>query len=330
MRTAVWEAFPPLTVDTPLIYERCLRAMNTDIRIIVRDPAHVDLLSRAADLFPALEQRLSRFLPGSELSALNRRAGVRTPVSSELFEVLELAADMHDCTRGLFEPAVLGPLESAGYDRSFEEIEATAEAPVPAGGPRRSITEATLDPTDLSVTLPSGLRLDLGGIGKGYAVDRAARLLTPAGDLLVDAGGDIFASGDGPDGEGWLVAVAGQPRESNDLALVRLHDEALATSTTALRRWQRAGRWHNHLIDPRTGESVDNGVISASVLAPAAAEAEVLAKAALLLGPFEGVRLLEAHGRAGVLVLDDGRLLSSAMWDGRSAGEAHSKKGFTG
>lgn len=329
MRTAVWEALPPLTVDTPLIYERRLRAMNTDIRIIVRDAAHVDLLSRAADLFSSLEQRLSRFLPDSELSALNRRTGGTTRVSAELFEVLELTADMHQRTGGLFEPAVLGALESAGYDRSFEEIETAAEAPATTGSPGRSIAEAALDPADLSVTLPSGLRLDLGGIGKGYAVDRAARLLTPAGDLLVDAGGDIFASGDGPAGDGWLVAIAGPPPESNDLALVRLHDEALATSTTAFRRWQRASRWHNHLIDPRTGESVDNGVISASVLAPTATEAEVLAKAALLFGPHRGVKFLDENDRAGLLVLHDGKLLSSAMWDGRSDGEAYSKKGFT-
>jgi thiamine biosynthesis lipoprotein len=307
--------------DAPLVGERRLRAMNTDVLLLVRDPERAGLLAEAADVFVRLEERLSRFRTDSELSALNRRAGSRTRVSPELFEVLELAAEMQRRTGGLFEPGILGALEAAGYDRSFERVAAESSEGPAAAGPRRSIAEMTLHRESTSVTTPAGLRLDLGGIGKGYAVDRAARVLAPTGDFLIDAGGDVRACGDGPDGDGWPVAVAGPARGSEDVALLRLRDEALATSTTAVRRWRRGARWLNHLIDPRTGEPADGGVVSASVLAPTTVEAEVLAKAALLMGPREGVRFLEARGRAGLVVLDDGTLLVSGTWNQRQESE---------
>ncbi len=311
--------------------ERRLRAMNTDILLIARDAAETGLLADAADVFPRLEARLSRFRPDSELRALNSRPGSATPVSAELFEVLELALNMHWRTGGLFEPGILGALEVAGYDRSFEQIETIAEAPATSSALRRSIAEMRLDRESMTVNMPAGLRLDLGGIGKGYAVDRAAQVLLPGGDFLIDAGGDVLALGGGPDGDGWLVAVAGPPPLCEELAVVRVRDEALATSTTAVRRWQRSGHWRNHLIDPRTGEPTESGVVSVSVMAPTTVEAEVLAKAALLLGPDKGVHFLEAQDRAGLLVLDDGALMASKMWNQRQDSEfARSWKGCVG
>ena len=224
---------PAAPAEALLLGERRLRAMNTDILLLVRDPERAGLLSEAADVFPRLEARLSRFLPGSELSSLNRRAGSRTRVSAELIEVLELAVEMHRRTGGVFDPGILGALEAAGYDRSFELMEADGEARSPSRAPRRSIVEMALDRATRTIEAPAGLRLDLGGIGKGYAVDRAARVLERAGHFLVDAGGDVFAAGDGPDGDGWPVAVAGPPPAWEDVALVRLRDEALTTPLSA-------------------------------------------------------------------------------------------------
>jgi thiamine biosynthesis lipoprotein len=231
----------------------------------------------------------------------------------------------------VFDPGVLPALEAAGYDRSFEGVAAESDEAQAGRAPSRSIGEMTLDREGRSVATPAGLRLDLGGIGKGYAVDRAAQILAPAGDFLIDAGGDVFASGDGPDGDGWLVAVAGPARDSDDVALLRLRDEALATSTTAVRRWRRGGRWLNHLIDPRTGEAADGGVVSASVIAGTAVEAETLAKAALLMGREDGPRFLERQARAGLLALDDGTLLTTMRWNQRHGMEfTHSGKGRVG
>jgi thiamine biosynthesis lipoprotein ApbE len=97
-----------------------------------------------------------------------------------------------------------------------------------------------------------------------------------------------------------------------------------------VRRWRRGGRWLNHLIDPRTGRPADGGVVIASVIAPTTVEAEVLAKAALLLGADKGLRFLEEQNRPGLLALAGGRLSATEAWDERTQGTfADSGKGLT-
>ncbi|MEX1253761.1 MAG: FAD:protein FMN transferase [Dehalococcoidia bacterium] len=293
------------------------RAMNTDVTLFTGDWPGPELLQAAEAVFHEIEARFSRFRPDSELSRLNARAGEEVAVSPELFRLLKLSERYHEISGGLFEPAVLPSLEAAGYDRSFEQVPASA-----AGGPslgptiRGSIADACLDAEHSTVRVPAGLRIDLGGIGKGWAVDEAARALTPAVHYLVDAGGDIFASGYGPDGEGWLVGVSDPQRAGEDLTTVRLHNQALATSTVARRRWQREGRWLHHLIDPRTGEPVENDVISVSVVAPSAVQADVFAKVALLLGREAGERFLSDQGAGGLFVLGDRTWETTEHWPG--------------
>ncbi|MHB8377585.1 MAG: FAD:protein FMN transferase [Dehalococcoidia bacterium] len=290
--------------------------MHTDVRLFVGDYRRAGALASAEQIFHEVEDRCSRFRTTSELSELNACAGATVAVSGELFAVLEHARDYHRLTGGIFDPAVLPELEAAGYDRSFDLI-AGRDLGVASGGraqTRHSIAELRLDRRRQAIRAPAGLRLDLGGIGKGFAVDAAAVRLRPLRDYLVDAGGDIFAAGDGPDGDGWLVGVASPSEAAPDLGVVRLHDEALATSTTAVRRWRRNGRVQHHLIDPRTGAPVENGVLSVSVLARCAMDADVFAKTALLLGREDGSRFLEAHGAAGLFVMSDGRSHASQGW----------------
>ena len=128
------------------------------------------------------------------------------------------------------------------------------------------------------------MRLDLGGIAKGYAVDRAAELLAPAGPCLVNAGGDLAVRGGA-----WPVGV-----EHLTLLLER---GAIATSGRDRRRWTRDGREHHHLIDPRTGAPADTPLLRATVVAASAAEAEVLAKA-VFLGDEEAARQHAVRARS--------------------------------
>jgi thiamine biosynthesis lipoprotein len=275
------------------------------------------LLREAEQVFRDVEERFSRFHPSSELSRLNAMSGRSVTVSTEMFDLLHRCRRFHLLSGGLFDPAILPALESAGYDRSFELVAADtrtgARNPTPRSG---SIAGLALDRSCLTVQAPPAVRLDLGGIGKGYAVDRAARALAPAADFLVDAGGDIFASGHGPDGDGWVVAVAKPLNEDENLDVVRLRDEALATSTVARRRWQRDARWLHHLIDPRTGEPAQSDSLSVSVTAPSAVEADVFAKVALLLGSEEGKRFIDAQGAHALFVGSDGSCQATTGWPG--------------
>jgi len=293
-------------------------AMNTRVLLLSRAWDSAELLCEAEQVFHGVEERFSRFRPSSELSRLNDMSGHTVIVSPEMFHLLDLCRQFHRLSGGLFDPAILPDLESAGYDRSFEFVathapEATATNPTPGHG---SIADMAMDRSQRAVQAPPAVRLDLGGIGKGYAVDRAAQALVPAADFLIDAGGDIFASGDGPDGDGWLVAVANPLREDEDLGVVRLRGQALATSTVSRRRWQRDGRWLHHLIDPRTGEPALSDALSVSVIAASAVEADVCAKVALLLGVESGRQFIDAQGAHGLFVGSDGSWQATREWPG--------------
>jgi thiamine biosynthesis lipoprotein len=292
---------------------RSFRAMNTDISIALPDLLRADLLKPAEEIFHIVEQRFSRFLESSELSKLNGRNENHVGVSPAMYDLLAEAQHFHGLTDGLFDPAILPSLESSGYDRSFEQI-GEVSVPYPRGERRISIADIELHPEQCSVTLPSGLRIDLGGIGKGYAVDLTVEHLEPAGDFLVNAGGDIFAAGCGPLTSPWLVSVCDPADDQIEIDRVALTDEAIATSSTLHRRWRSGGHWANHLIDPRTGESVANGVASVTVVSRSTMESDVMAKAALILGLREGPEFLETHGLAGLFVMENGRIFRTRKW----------------
>jgi thiamine biosynthesis lipoprotein len=156
------------------------------------------------------------------------------------------------------------------------------------------------------VRLGQACGLDLGGIAKGWTVDRAAELLRPLGSFAVDAGGDLRAHGVQADGSRWTVGVQDPFQPDRDLLLLAIDDCAVVTSSTLRRRWRMGSAEHHHLIDPRTGVPAASGVAAVSVVATSAAWAEVLAKAALLLGREQGLAFIDAQpNMEAVLVLTD-------------------------
>ena len=185
-----------------VIQRRSFRAMGTDVALFLAaepGPAAEAALESAEREFERVEALLSRFRPESELSALNR-AG-RLEAGDDLLAVVDLALDARARTGGRFDPTVHDALVAAGYDRTFEEVApdgASEHAAARCGGAVR-IAGRTIE-------LEPGTHLDLGGIGKGYTVDRAAAILSAAGPALVDAGGDIAARGR-PDALGWRVGI---------------------------------------------------------------------------------------------------------------------------
>ncbi len=295
------------------------RAMNTDVLIAVhgRWPFAGRALRDAAAIVAAYERTLSRFDPQSELSHLNRTPGRAVRVSPLLFAAVRAALAAAAATGGLFDPTVLDALEAAGYDRSFDEIGApggaatttvTSRVPVRVAGWER----VQVDPAARTVTLPAGVRLDLGGIGKGMAVDAAADRLRRFPGALVDAGGDVRVDGHSPEGGPWRVGVQDPRDPDRDLAVLEVVAGGVATSSVMRRRWRQDGEERHHLIDPRTGASARTDVLAATVVAPTATEAETFAKAAVIAGAEDGTRLLERRGLAGLLVLRDGDLHTTA------------------
>jgi len=258
------------------VLSRRFDALGSECELYALDVTDA-VLDSAQAWIEAAHRRFTRFESNSELSRLNASAGTWLAVSDELEALLRLALDAHERSGGLVHAGVLPALLAAGYTRTF------------ADGPTVATLERSrpLPPLDemLEVEpgrarLAPGSALDLGGLAKGWLADRCCEQLGP--NALVNLGGDLRARGAGPDGEGWPVGFAGRT--------VLLDDMGAATSGTTRRRW---GEALHHLIDPRTGLPARSDLEEVSVLARTAAEAEVLAKTALLLGRDAGEIWLE-------------------------------------
>jgi thiamine biosynthesis lipoprotein len=251
-----------------------------------------------------LETLLSRFRPDSELSILNR--GGSLLAGPDLVRVIKLALAARERTGGRFDPTVYDALVAAGYDRSFEKLAAVRDGAPPNG---RCGGRVRVDAATGLVELEPGIHLDLGGIAKGDAVDRACEHLSAAGPCLVNAGGDLAVRGT-PAGGVWPIAV----ETAGGTLTLGLARGALATSGRDRRRWSRAGEERHHLIDPATGLPSTSDLLRVTVAAATAVEAEVLATSLFLAGERGAVAEADAGGIPVVLVTADGRtVLAGAL-----------------
>jgi len=327
-------------------YGLCFRAMNTQVEVQLYARADgtgaqypASLPGSVQRMFDKAEACMSRFDPASELSRLNRSAGCARVVSPLLFDVVEAAVWAASTTGGLFDPTLLKAMEAIGYDRSFEQIPKQAPAaglsgktwqvsenlpglwgapetdgsgPLPPDAHRGQTRSVGLNRSRREIYLPPGVQLDLGGIGKGWTVDRAADWLAGVGPFLINAGGDLYAYGAPPGQPGWSIGIVDPWRPGQDIARLQVRQREVATSTISRRRWQHGGRPVHHLIDPRSGRPAETDAVSVSVVAQRVALAEVYAKAALILGAEAGLGLLNSLPEVeGLLIRADGRLLTS-------------------
>jgi thiamine biosynthesis lipoprotein len=195
-------------------------------------------------------------------------------------------------TGGRFDLTVHDAVVAAGYDRTFDDL--PPEGPAPVDGSRCG---GGIRVDGNLIELDEGVRIDLGGIGKGYAAENAATILGTAGPCLVNAGGDIATRGGS-----WPIGV----ETSGATLTIELETGGLATSGRDRRRWERSGKDLHHLIDPVTGRPAACDLLRATVIAPDAIQAEVWAKALFLSGSHAAADEADAHGLPCVLVTEAG------------------------
>lgn len=288
------------------------RAMGTTVSLLFLEQQAEKGSQIVRTLFSKWEQTLSRFLPESELSRLNRHTGTFVAVSNLLYTVLATALRAARATEGVYDPALLDQLVQAGYDRNFDDLPAgfsdSLFSPLPGG----RWQEIQIDPLYHRVMLPIGLRLDFGGIAKGMAVDAALERLKQNGiaTALINAGGDLAIAGLPPEQEQWLISVPGQEQ----LWSLPICAGAVATSGIARRHWWKAGTLQHHLLDPCTGQSAQSDLWSVTVVADHCAQAEVAAKVAFILGAARGSDFLRKHHMAGLLIHADGSWETVEPW----------------
>jgi FAD:protein FMN transferase len=276
--------------------------MNTDVEVLIDarpSPAVERLCDLAESEFSRYEQTFSRFREDSELSRLNQTGRVQP--SPQLAEVIRLALAARDRTRGRFDPTVHDALVAAGYDRSFEHVGRT-------GGPGVATTvarcggEVVIDTVSGAITLGYGVRLDLGGIAKGYAVDRVAELAGAHASCMVNAGGDVAVCGP-PSCGAWDIGVT---RGDGSVMTLSLSRGGLATSGRDRRRWTVDSREAHHIIDPVTSAPAQTDLLRVTAVASSAVDAEVLAKSLFICGRTEATRQANEAGVPCVLVDEKG------------------------
>jgi thiamine biosynthesis lipoprotein len=300
------------------MHTHTFRAMGSQILIAMDTDEKTtnDAGLEAAGWFEEWEQTFSRFRLTSELSEVNQHSGQWIRVSSNFWRVLELALEVEKKTDGLVTPTRLNALEEAGYSVSFENIAQNMDAYLGRTyANSESLESLEMNAADGSIRMPLGMRLDLGGIVKGWAAQQAMIRLREAGSVLVDAGGDIAISGPMHNGVPWAVGVDDPFNAGQSLGVVMLANCGIATSGKDYHRWLKANQWQHHIIDPRTDKPAESDVFTATVITADVMEAEAWAKTALILGSQTGVeRLNQVEGLAYLLVLENGSIIENAQF----------------
>jgi FAD:protein FMN transferase len=259
--------------------------MGTVVSIEVDAPD--DIVARAFEWFRAVEACCSRFDPKSELRQL--LPGQPIEASPMLFEAVRFALMVANETGGAFDPTIGSRMAARGFNTHYLTQE-TSEAP---GDDEATFRDVLLDASARIILLQRPLTLDLGAVAKGLAVDAAARELQPFRNFAIDAGGDIYFGGRNSRGDLWRAGVR-HPRSHDELVdWFEVSDCAVCTSGD----YERGA----HLLDPRDGSTAQR-VASATVVAPSAMLADALATAAFVLGPEQGIALLERMGVEGLIV----------------------------
>ncbi len=252
-----------------------------------------------------LERCWSRFIASSDISRLNALGadGGTIAVDPSTLTLLAAMIDGHQTTAGRFDPTVVRAVIAEGYTAS--RLDPTMVCSV-ASGPAltASLFDLALDHDAGTVSVPPGLALDPGGIGKGLAADLAvARLLGEGLDgAMVEIGGDLAMAGTSPDPQGWLVEVEHPDPDAGVLCTLAVSGGGIATSSVRSRRWTVDGVERHHQIDPRTDRCSTTDLTAVTVVAPTGWLAEVHATAALAAGSDGVIAHLDGHGLSGLAV----------------------------
>ena len=263
----------------------------------------------------AFEAKYSRFLPDSWISVLNASAGGAAVASDpEIDRILALCHEMHFLTRGVFDPTALPLIRLWDWRRAQVPTDSEIESARQRVGWRK----VQRRPGAVRLSEP-GMALDLGGMGKEYAVDQVALLARQCGltGVLVDFGADIRVVGLPADGRpGWHLGLEDPDQPGRAWCGLAVRDAAVATSGDYHRGFTAAGQRWGHILDPRTGRPVQNGCRAVHVLAPSCTLAGMLSTAALVLGLDEGLRLIESQaGAEGLLHGPQSKLSSRRFYD---------------
>ncbi|MCD6453260.1 MAG: FAD:protein FMN transferase [Dehalococcoidales bacterium] len=294
-------------------FEETRSLMDTFVTITVYSPDEAtakQAISAGFTRMDEIEKEASIFDPSSEAFRLNQDGYLDAP-SDDLSKLITMSLVYNKTTSGAFDITVQPLLDLWQYkpdaDKQFWELdESTQKAEINEAlrlvGPDQIAVE------DNAISFKEeGTKITLGGIAKGYAVDEALKVIQGQGikSALVDAGGDMRMLGTKPKDEPWYVALANPDDTSQSLAAFNLSDRAIATSGSCERYFDPEKKAH-HIINPRTGYSA-NQCISVTIIAASCTQADTLATGVFVLGPKDGLKLVESLDDVECLIVDSHR-----------------------
>ena len=294
-----------------LEFGRNAMACQFQVLFNLQHPSHApELAVRALDCISALEQVLSVYIPDSELSRINRQAiSAPFPVSKPVGELIEMGLRFHKISQGAFDLTAASLSQAWGFSRRQGRMPTMAE--IEQALDRCGSQKIQFHSESQSIQLRSGVQLNPGGIGKGYALDQAAQILTNAElpDFLIHGGlSSALGKGNqhGSEFPGWRIAVRHPYRTDTILGEIRLQDQAIGTSGAANQFFYFQGKRYGHIIDPRTGWPAQHW-LSVTVVAPTAAEADAIATSAFVMSQSELDHFAAREKNYGIVAIREGK-----------------------
>lgn len=288
-------------------------AIGTEVFVAVRRPEDLTAARRLAEgVLDDVDAVCSRFRPDSDLSRVNAHPGRWVEVDPLLLEAVRVACLAAEQTSGLVSPLLGRTLVQLGYDRDFSLLRDTGESGDSDGAPPAPDAWRAIETGAGMLRIPAGSALDLGCTGKAWAADLIATAYEHhgLGPAVVSVGGDLRIAS--PDGSPWPVAVSELPGADPD-AMVALDRGGLATSSTQVRRWTHRGVRRHHLLDPRTGQPVDETWRTVTAVGETCVAANTATTTALVLGP-DAPDWLESRHVTARLVARDGAVRTVGAW----------------
>lgn len=283
------ETTQPLS-ETYFIFDTIVNVKIYDNRATKANFEDIDTLLNEIDT------KINRQLEGSEINIVNENAGIASvKVSEDTYELVAKALDYAKRTDGMFDPAIgkLVGLWNIGHeDAHVPEPEEIAEALRLCDYRKVELNEANHE----IYLQEKGMAIDLGSIGKGYAADKIYDYLADQGfnSAIIDLGGNVYAMGQKPGNQPWNIGIQDPDQErGNSIGKIKVEDKTIVTSGIYERFFIEDGKMYQHILDPRTGYPVDNGISSVSIVTKSSADADALSTTLFVLGIEDGLKFIE-------------------------------------
>lgn len=293
----------------PLKQTEMIMGTLVEITII---PANEKAIKEAFEALKKVDALMSTYKEDSEISILNREG--KAQVSQQTLEVIEDAIEFSKLTRGAFD-ITSRPLINL-WKKAEKEEKVPTEQEIEKAISLVSWDKIFIEGNQVRLG-KEGMQIDLGGIAKGYAVDKAIEALKKNGikRALVNAGGDLYALGEAPQGGGWSIGIQDPREEDKIIDTIKVKDKAVATSGDYRRYFILEGKRFSHIVNPKTGLTVQDVPMSVTIVGPDATTTDALSTGVFVLGPEEGMKLIESLPEVEGMIISEGmKKLTSEGW----------------